>query len=109
MSKRLYCIAEFAPKAGKEQELFEKLMSLEPMSLREDGCIRYRVTRQIFHPEAASELPFSIVFNEEWSSQETFDEHCKKPYIVEFFSECVANPETSLVTASSVRVFSDEI
>lgn len=22
MSKRLYCIAEFAPKAGKEQELF---------------------------------------------------------------------------------------
>lgn len=109
MSSRLYCIAEFAPKAEKEQELFEKLMSLEPMTLREDGCIRYRVTRQISHPEAASQSPFSIIFNEEWSSRETFDEHCKKPYIVEFFSKYVENTETSLVTDCSVRVFSDEI
>lgn len=109
MSSRIYCIAEFAPKAGKEQELFKELMSLEPMTLREDGCVRYRVTRQVEHPEAATQSKFSIVFNEEWSNRETFDLHCKKPYIVEFFSKCVENAETSLVTDCSVRVFSDEI
>jgi quinol monooxygenase YgiN len=47
MTSRIYCIAEFEPKLGHEQELFEKLTSLEPLALREDGCVRYRVTRQI--------------------------------------------------------------
>lgn len=45
MSKKVYCIAQFQPKAGREQELFEALQALEPNTLREDGCIQYIVTR----------------------------------------------------------------
>ena len=62
MSKKIYCIAEFAPAAGHEQELFEQLMSLEPLTLRENGCLRYRVTRQITHPQAPTQSKFSIMF-----------------------------------------------
>jgi quinol monooxygenase YgiN len=109
MSSRLYCIAEFAPKAGKEQELLEALTSLEPLALREDGCIRYRVTRQIQYPGSDTPSPFSIMFNEEWSSKETFDAHANQAYVVEFFAKYIENPETSLVADSSLRIFSDEI
>ena len=108
MSSRLYCIAEFEPKAGAEQELFEKLATLESLSLREDGCIRYRVTRQIKHPQAPSESKFPIMFNEEWASREVFDIHCAQPYLTEFFKKYVETPETSLVKDCSVRIFSDE-
>lgn len=108
MSQRIYCIAEFEPKKGYEQELFEKLMSLESLTLRENGCIRYRVTRQIKHPQAPSESKFSIVFNEEWANIEAFDLHCAKPYIVEFFDKYVENPNSAIIADCNVRVFSDE-
>lgn len=109
MSKKIYCIAEFAPKHGCEQELFEALMGLEPLSSREDGCIKYKVTRQIKHPQALSESKFSIVFHEEWASVEDFDLHCSKPYMVEFFNKYVENADTSIIDDCSIRVFSDEI
>ena len=44
MSKKVYCIAQFLPKAGQEQALFQVLQALEPNTLREDGCLQYRVT-----------------------------------------------------------------
>ncbi len=47
MSKILYCIAQFTPKEGKFDLLFETLKALEPDTLREEGCISYRVTKQI--------------------------------------------------------------
>lgn len=50
MSQKVYCIAQFEPKAGKAAELFKVLQGLEPNTLREDGCIQYRVTRQIESP-----------------------------------------------------------
>lgn len=50
MSKKVYCIAQFQPKAGKEKELFEILQSLEPNTLREDGCLQYIVTRHVNSP-----------------------------------------------------------
>lgn len=109
MSKRIYCIAEFAPKAGLEQKFFELLTGLEPLALREDGCIRYRVTRQIKHSEASSPSKFSIMFNEEWASIEAFERHSQQQYIIDFFSKYVENPQTSLVDDASVRIFSDEI
>ena len=39
MSSIVYCVAEFKAKKGKEQELFEALMALEPITYLEDGCI----------------------------------------------------------------------
>ncbi|MGL5502560.1 MAG: putative quinol monooxygenase, partial [Aeromonas veronii] len=43
MSKKVYCIAQFLPKPGQEQALFQVLQALEPNTLREDGCLQYRV------------------------------------------------------------------
>ncbi len=52
MSKKVYCIAQFLPKPGQEQALFQVLQALEPNTLREDGCLQYRVTRHIPSPFA---------------------------------------------------------
>jgi len=65
MSRKVYCIAQFLPKPGQEQALFQVLQALEPNTLREDGCLQYRVTRHIPSPFAEGES-FPIVFNEIW-------------------------------------------
>lgn len=106
MSKKLYCIASFKAKEGKDSQLFKILQSLEPLTLREDGCIQYIVTKHISHPNAQGEsLP--IVFNEIWASKEAFEEHCNKPYIVNFFQEQCLNSD-GLVEKFNVCVYSDE-
>ncbi len=109
MSKKIYCIAEFEPVVGHEQELFEKLLSLEPLALREDGCLRYRVTRQLDHPQAPLHAKFSIMFNEEWASLEAFDAHSAQPYLIEFFNKYIQDPATSITADCRVRIFSDEV
>lgn len=106
MSKKIYCIASFKAKDGKENELFEVLQALEPKTSREDGCIQYTVTKQISNPYAQGES-YPIVFNEIWASKEDFEEHCNKPYIKEFFQKhCLR--EDGLVKDSNVCVYSDE-
>lgn len=106
MSKKLYCIASFKAKNGKETELFKVLQSLEPQTLREDGCIQYIVTKHISHPNATGES-FPIVFNEIWASKEAFEEHCNKPYIVDFFQTHCLNSD-GLVEKYNVCVYADE-
>ena len=63
MSSKVYCIAQFEPKAGKTAELFKVLQALEPNTLREDGCIQYRVTQHISSPFAQGKS-MPIVFKE---------------------------------------------
>ncbi len=61
MSKKVYCIAQFLPKPGQEQALFQVLQALEPNTLREDGCLQYRVTRHIASPFAeGGKLPHRV-------------------------------------------------
>ena len=106
MSSKVYCIAEFLPKSGQEQALFEVLRALEPQTLREDGCIQYLVTRQIASSFAEG-TGFPIVFNEIWQDMNAFEEHCQKDYIVNFFEQqCLA--ENGLAEKWNVRVFSDQ-
>lgn len=106
MSSKVYCIAEFRAKGGFEQELLETLRALEPQTLREDGCLQYRLTRQI-HSPFADGTGFHIVFNEIWQDMDAFETHCQKPYITKFFQEaCIA--DTGIVAEWNVRVFSDE-
>ena len=62
MSKKVYCVAQFQPKEGKLNELFEVLKSLEPNTMREDGCSHYTVTHHIQTPVAAGE-GYAIAFN----------------------------------------------
>lgn len=106
MSQRVYCLAQFQPKPGKEAELFRVLQSLEPNTLREDGCIQYRVTRQITSPFAEGES-FPIVFNEIWQNMAMFEAHCQRKEIVDFFQHyCLA--EDGLAEKWNVCVYSDE-
>lgn len=107
MSKKIYCIASFKAKEGKEQELLEVLKALEPNTTREDGCIQYTVTKQISNPYATG-TSMPIVFNEIWASKEDFEEHCNKPYITNFFqTHCV--DENGLVEDFNVCVYTDEV
>lgn len=106
MSKRVYCLAQFQPKPGKEAELFQVLQSLEPNTLREDGCLQYRVTRQIASPFAEG-TSFPIVFNEIWQDMTAFEAHCQRQEIVDFFQTyCLA--DDGLAADWNVCVYSDE-
>jgi quinol monooxygenase YgiN len=106
MSKKVYCIAQFLPKAGQEQALFEVLQSLEPNSNREDGCLQYIVTRQIASPFAEGKS-FPIAFNEIWADMASFEAHCQRKEITEFFEKyCAA--EDGLAEDWNVCVYTDE-
>lgn len=106
MSSKIYCLASFRPKPGKEEELFRVLQALEPATLREEGCERYIVTRHIANPFAEGES-YPIVFNEVWRSLSVFESHCARREIVEFFQrECVE--EDGLAEAYNVCVYTDE-
>lgn len=106
MSQKLYCIASFKPKAGKDEELFKTLQALEPQTLREDGCIQYIVTKHINHLNAQG-TSFPIVLNEIWATKEAFELHCAKDYIANFFqTQCVDS--NGLVQEYNVCVYSDE-
>ncbi|SEG29544.1 MULTISPECIES: putative quinol monooxygenase [Marinobacterium] len=106
MSSLVYCIAQFKPRPGKEKELFAVLQSLEPNTLREEGCIQYRVTRHIPNPYADGSS-FPIAFNEIWRDAESFAKHNEGPRIKEFFSRyCLA--EDGLAEEWNVCVYTDE-
>ncbi|GKT11409.1 MAG: hypothetical protein ISEC1_P0373 [Thiomicrorhabdus sp.] len=105
MSSKVYCVAQFLPKEGKEAELFKVLQSLEPNSQREDGCIQYTVTRQIKSPFAEGKS-FPIAFNEIWKNMVAFEAHCQRQEIVDFFETyCVS--EDGLAADWNVCVYSD--
>ena len=106
MSKKVYCIAQFLPKPGKEAELFKVLQGLEANTLREDACLHYRVTRHIPSPFAEGKS-FPIVFNEIWADMQSFEAHCQRNEIKDFFQTyCVA--ETGLAADWNVCVYTDE-
>ncbi len=107
MSKKIYCIAAFKAKEGKQQQLIEVLKALEPDTHREDGCIQYTVTRHIENAYAPGES-FPIVFNEIWASVEAFEAHCQKDYITGFFEKHCIDAE-GLVDKYNVTVYSDEV
>ena len=107
MSKKIYCIASFEAKEGLNEELFKVLQSLEPQTIREDGCIQYIVTKQFSHANATGKS-FPIVVNEIWESKEAFELHCNKSYIKDFFQkQCV--DKDGLVKDLNVCVYTDEI
>lgn len=106
MSKKVYCIAQFQPKAGREQELFSALQALEPNTLREDGCVQYIVTRQIPSSFAPGES-FPIAFNEIWADMAAFEAHCQREEIQGFFAQhCEA--KTGAAEKWNVCIYSDE-
>ena len=106
MSQKVYCIAMFRAKPGKEAELFKVLQALEPNTMREDGCIQYIVTRHV-KSSFAEGSSFPLVFNEIWANTQAFEAHCQRREIVDFFeTQCVA--ESGFVEDYNVCVYSDE-
>ena len=106
MSKKVYCLAQFLPKPGKEDELFRVVQALEPNTLREDGCLEYRLTRKIVTPFAEGES-FPLVFNEIWQDMRTFEAHCQRAEIQQFFeTQCVS--DQGLVEKWNVCAYTDE-
>ncbi|UQB42435.1 antibiotic biosynthesis monooxygenase [Thiomicrospira microaerophila] len=106
MSSKIYCNAQFLPKPGKAAELFKTLQSLEPNTLREDGCIEYRVTRQIQSPFAEGNS-YPIVFQEIWRDLASFEAHCQRQEIQHFFQTyCLA--EDGLAEKWNVCIYTDE-
>ncbi|ABV37872.1 antibiotic biosynthesis monooxygenase [Shewanella sediminis HAW-EB3] len=106
MSTRVYVIAQFRPKAGKESELFEVLKALEPDALREQGCIQYMLTRQIDHP-SATRTNYPIVFNEIWADGESWAAHGRRKQIHHFFNTQVIAKD-GLVDDAIVTAYTDE-
>ena len=106
MSKTLYCIAQFTPKEDMFDALFETLKALEPDTLREEGCLHYRVTKQIENPFATGES-MPLVFNDAWASVEDFERHCQRKEIVAFFEKECLSPD-GMVAAYNVTAYSDE-
>lgn len=106
MSKKVYCLAQFLPKPGQEQALFQVLQQLEPNTLREDGCLQYRVTRQQVSAFAPGN-GFPIVFNEIWADMASFEAHCQRTEIKIFFEKyCLA--EDGIAADWNVCVYTDE-
>ncbi|MEZ9232312.1 antibiotic biosynthesis monooxygenase [Vibrio amylolyticus] len=106
MTSRVYVLAQFKPKEGKESELFEVLKALEPDAYREQGCIQYMLTRQIKHASATNN-EYPIVFNEIWEDAESWSAHGRRKQIQHFF-ETQVKAETGLVADAMVTAYSDE-
>ncbi|MGL1892320.1 MAG: antibiotic biosynthesis monooxygenase [Spirochaetaceae bacterium] len=77
---QLVCIAKFFAIKGEENQLLQALHGLIRLTSQEGGCIRYELNQSI-------DKPVEITFIETWYDQKTFDEHCAKPYITEFFKD----------------------
>lgn len=89
MSK-VYCIAEFKAKPGREDELFKALQGLEEETHKEKGCEVYKVMRKTESEYATGDSLGGIIFNEVWTSQEDFENHNQSKHITDFFQkECL--------------------
>jgi len=77
---QLVCIAKFIAKNGEVNDLIKNLHALIPLTAQEGGCIRYELNQCIDDENR-------ITFIEKWFDEKTFNEHCAKPYIEEFFNE----------------------
>lgn len=105
MSNMIYCIAQFTPKEGKFNTLFQTLKALEADTLREEGCLEYRVTKHIQNPFAEGKS-MPIVFHEKWRSIEDFEQHCQRKEIIHFFEKECLN-KNGLVLSYNVTTYSD--
>ena len=77
---QLVCIAKFYAIKGEEKQLLENLRALYQETKKEGGCLRYELNQSIENPQ-------EITFVEKWYDQVTFDAHCAKDYIVNFFND----------------------
>ena len=72
--KKVTVIARIKAKAGMEEKVKGKLLSLVTLTRSEAGCINYD-----FHQSVEDKCLF--VFYENWVSREDLDKHLEMPYL----------------------------
>lgn len=80
--RELVCIARFTAKPGKQNQLIQAILKLMGPTHKEKGCLRYELNQQ-------SDNPRVITLVEKWSDRETFDQHCARPYTVDYLRNVV--------------------
>ena len=81
---QLVCIAKFIAEEGQVNDLIKNLHAMIPLTVQEGGCMRYELHQAIDDENR-------ITFVEKWYDEETFNAHCAKPYIADFFND--GNPQ----------------
>jgi quinol monooxygenase YgiN len=71
-NSRIHVLAFLEAKEGKRQELINILIPIVEPSRKEEGNISYILNSSI-------ENPNKILFDEVWSSKNTFDKHYQNP------------------------------
>jgi quinol monooxygenase YgiN len=107
MSKHVFVISEWLPKAGKEQELWVHFQKLVAETRKELGCVRAHATRQITHPGAPTKSKYPIVLLQEYVDSKAFDQHCASEYVAKAFSELLENKETAIIEEWQCRLFGE--
>jgi quinol monooxygenase YgiN len=79
-------VAIFTAKPGAEQPLEALLRGVVETTLREDGCIRYQLNRDLKNPRR-------FVFTEEWESQAHLDRHLAAPHLQALAAQLPAHIE----------------
>ena len=81
-------VAIFVAKPGLEEQLDQLLRGVVDTTLREEGCIRYELTRD-------SQNPRRFVFIEEWESQAHLDRHLAAPHLQALSAQLPAHIESA--------------
>jgi quinol monooxygenase YgiN len=93
---QVVCVAEFRALEGKTGALIEALHVLMEPTHKEPGCLRYELNQRVDDDRW-------ITFIEKWKDQKSFDEHCRMPYITDYFD----NVRPGLVEDFAVKLYQE--
>lgn len=104
MSSHVLVVSEWLSKENNDQKLFESFKKLASLTLeKEQGCLKYNVTRQISHPGTKGQSKYTILLIQEYVNIEAFDSHCKSEHVSDFIEN-----HLNLVEDWRCRIFSEE-
>lgn len=104
--KPVFVVSEWLAMEGKDQELWDRFQELIAITRQEKGCVRAHVTRQLSHPGSPGKSNYQIFLLQEYKDIESFDEHCKASYVVDFFKAHVESPDR-IVKDWTCRLFGE--
>lgn len=106
MSRSVFIVSEWLPRAGKETQLWEAFKKLMTETRQEAGCIRAHATRQIQHPSSPGKSQYTMVMLQEYRDLSAFDYHVKQSYVTDFFKHYI-DPKDAIVADWRCRLFEE--
>ena len=108
MLKHVFVVSEWLAKEGFDEKLYTLLKDLlDTTKIKESGCIRAHITRQISHPGSPSKSKYNIVLLQEYDSIKAFDIHCASDYVTDFYKSYIDNQSTGIVADWKCRLFTE--